>query len=283
MIPKLNQRVTSGVIIGAAFLCALFWAPHWVAWLILSVLCALSSLEFYAMLDAAHIPNFRIMGTLGGLLLIAATSYQLTQSPGSAFHIESAVIFLLTAGVFLRQFPQKNNTQPLETIGGTLLGFLYTAFLLNFIGKILFTWGNLEGRLLILYFVSVVKFTDIGAFFVGCSFGKHKLIPRISPAKTWEGLFGGVASGVLVSLLFLAATRGSLGGIHMTLRDACVLGILLPLCGVLGDLTESLFKRAAGVKDSGQLIRGMGGLLDVLDSLLFAAPVVYIYGSLFWS
>jgi phosphatidate cytidylyltransferase len=142
-------------------------------------------------------------------------------------------------------------------------------------------WGGLEGRALVMYLIIVVKFTDIGAYFIGISIGRHKFLPRVSPAKTWEGLIGGLAVGIAASCLFYLFSDGNLGVVKITAVDAVVLGVLLPVAGTIGDLTESLLKRAAGVKDSGRILLGMGGVLDVIDSLLFAAPALYIYARLF--
>ena len=125
------------------------------------------------------------------------------------------------------------------------------------------------------------KFTDIGAYVIGCLFGKHKLIPRISPAKSWEGCFGGIALSVVGSLVAAALARPHWQRVSLGAGDAVALGLLLSLAGIAGDLTESLFKRAAGVKDSGRILLGMGGLLDVLDSLLFAVPMLYVYATFF--
>ncbi|MGN1360502.1 MAG: phosphatidate cytidylyltransferase, partial [Kiritimatiellia bacterium] len=124
----------------------------------------------------------------------------------------------------------------------------------------------------------------IGAFAVGTLCGRHKMFPRVSPAKSWEGLAGGIVLSVLVSLgLTLVAQRVSAGGIiaPLGLLGSTLLGALLAVLGVLGDLVESLFKRAAKIKDSGGLFKGMGGLLDTFDSLIFAAPVCYAI--LLWS
>lgn len=137
------------------------------------------------------------------------------------------------------------------------------------------------GRMMVLYLVGVVKISDVGAYFSGCTLGRHKLYPRLSPKKTWEGLAGGVISSLIVSLLFYVLAGGRLGVLHLGLIDALVLGCILPVVGVLGDLFESLLKRASGLKDSGSTIPGMGGLLDVFDSLLFGAPVLYAYAVLF--
>jgi phosphatidate cytidylyltransferase len=143
---------------------------------------------------------------------------------------------------------------------------------------------GVTGRRLIFYLVAVVKSMDTGAFLFGSVFGRHKLFPRISPNKTWEGFVGGIAAGLGASLLFFHACRSgpgaesaALGTVVFGLRDAVMLGVLLPAAGVLGDLLESLIKRGCGVKDSGRWIPGMGGMLDITDSLLVAAPVLYYY------
>jgi phosphatidate cytidylyltransferase len=158
---------------------------------------------------------------------------------------------------------------------------IYVSFLLSFFAKLLLAWNDKTGRLLILYLLLVVKAADMGAYFVGCSIGRHKLIPRISPAKTWEGFFGGLLSSVVVSVLFCAFAKDGFGGLPLHLPDAIILGILLGTIGTVSDLTESLFKRGAGVKDSGHMILGMGGILDVIDSLLFSAPALYVYARFF--
>ena len=195
----------------------------------------------------------------------------------SFFEAEGIALFGLIAWLMVRQFFQKDNPRPLETIAGTMLGIMYIAFLFNFLTKLSLQWGDLEGRLAIFYFVVVVKFTDIGAYFTGCTFGKHKLIPRISPKKTWEGCLGGVIVANLVSLFAYWLATKFLGYHNVRLIDAVILGTLLSVVGIVGDLAESFFKRSAGVKDSGSFIRGMGGILDVVDSLLLTAPVLYLY------
>ena len=126
-----------------------------------------------------------------------------------------------------------------------------------------------------------MKITDVGAYITGTLLGRHKLIPRISPGKTWEGAFGGVTVAVITSITFLVLRDHSLGTVQISTMHAAVLGLLLGVVGTVGDLFESLLKRASGAKDSGAVVPGMGGLLDVLDSLLFAAPVLYVYLRLF--
>ena len=133
---------------------------------------------------------------------------------------------------------------------------------------------------MILYLIAVVKASDTGAYFTGRFLGRHKLIPRLSPNKTWEGLAGGFLFSLIVSLLFWWFAGGQLGVVSLRVWDAAILGVLLAGSGVIGDLVESMIKRNADIKDSGHLIPGMGGVLDVLDSLLFGAPVLYAYAVL---
>jgi phosphatidate cytidylyltransferase len=275
MFSMLRQRLQSGIIMGAALIAAAYWLPVSAVVVVFLAVCIVGLWEFYAFLDAAHIPHFKFIGLFGGVALILTTA--LCMRHGVAGDAELSVLSALTALIFLRQFPQKNNPRPLDTIAGTLMGILYVPFLFNFFTKLFLAWGDHTGRLLVMYLIVVVKFTDIGAYFVGCAFGRHKLIPRISPAKTWEGCLGGAFTGVAASVVFYLCAGHHFTGLNLQLRDAIVLGLILATVGTVGDLTESLFKRAAGVKDSGHLILGMGGLLDVLDSLLFAAPALYVY------
>ena len=157
----------------------------------------------------------------------------------------------------------------------TLFGFFYVPYLLNYATKILFSVPDGAGIPLLAYAVAITKFTDVGAYVAGSLFGRHKLSPLISPKKTWEGLAGGMVVALLTSVgliqLFPQAL-GSLSGIH-----AWILGVLLAGVSVIGDLGESVVKRDAHVKDSGKFIPGIGGALDLVDSLLFSLPVFYGY------
>lgn len=125
----------------------------------------------------------------------------------------------------------------------------------------------------------VVKFTDIGAYFGGRSLGKRKLIPWLSPGKTWEGLACGLATAAIVGLICALVWRHALSTLKWD--KALLFGVIIGGVGQLGDLLESLFKRDAEVKDSGNFIPGFGGLLDVIDSPLLAAPAAYLLFSLF--
>jgi phosphatidate cytidylyltransferase len=181
----------------------------------------------------------------------------------------------------------KSNERALYTMGCNMLALLYVPYLFNSFTRIAFSWdeGGLtdpvgrQGVMLALYTIGVVKLSDVGAYFTGRAIGRHKLFPRISPKKTWEGLIGGMLAAIAASMAFAHFSThlsGLIGPVH-----AAVLGLLLAVAGVLGDMFESVVKRAAGFKDSSSVIPGMGGLLDVLDSLLFGAPLLLVYARLF--
>lgn len=268
----LRDRLISGVVLGAALLVAAFFLPPAGVLAVLLAVVWLSMREFYALLDARETPHFKRLGMICGLFLIAGTWLANRYGCPRQEAVEPILLFSTLAIVFVRQLFHTRTNRPWDTMGGTLLGVFYVAFLFNFIVKLLTQWPEEQGRMLALFLVFVVKFTDIGAFFVGCAIGRHKLLPRISPAKTWEGVVGGVLCGVTAGVAF-----ATIAGERLPLRgDAIwIISVLLAISGVIGDLIESLLKRASGVKDSGTMIQGMGGWLDVVDSVIFSAPVLY--------
>jgi len=290
----LKYRVITGLLLIAGLVAAAYYLPSAGVWVLLLSMASLMQLEFYGMMSRAGIPVFRVLGTVCGCALISATFFILQPGAGAdaaAYRTETVVLVLGLIAVFLRQFPQKHNDKPLETIACTLLGILYVPFLFNFFTRLIFSWEESSfgtslgptGRVLVFYLIVVVKSTDTGAYFVGRFAGRHKLFPRISPKKIWEGLFGGVAAAVLASWLFCRINDGQLGRMTVDTRHALALGLLLAGAAVLGDMFESLLKRACGLKDSGATLPGLGGFLDVMDSLLFSVPFFYVYVLVFLS
>jgi phosphatidate cytidylyltransferase len=216
----------------------------------------------------------------GGGLLMVGTFLHLTghlgiyNSPARANDFETGFIILFVLGLCVRQFVSRSNTAGILAISTTLFGLMYVPWLLNFIQKINFFPG-VDGKFYVLYFIIVTKFSDTGAYAVGSLIGRHKMIPRISPGKTWEGLGGAILFSTAASLVFAHFLGDKMAG--MNRLHAVVIGGLLGSTAVIGDLVESLFKREAGMKDSGGLFPGIGGILDLLDSLLFNAPIMYLY------
>jgi len=214
------------------------------------------------------------------VLLVVGTFLNLTgklgrsDSPARVNDFETSFLILFVLGLCLRQFLSRRTTTGLLAISTTLFGLMYVPWLLNFIQKINF-FPDVDGHYYLLYFVLITKFSDTGAYAVGSLIGKHKMIPRISPGKTWEGFGGAIALSTLASVVFVHFLGARMPG--MNTLHAVVLGVVLSVCAVVGDLIESLFKREAGVKDSGRFFPGIGGILDLLDSLLFNAPIMYLY------
>jgi phosphatidate cytidylyltransferase len=151
-----------------------------------------------------------------------------------------------------------------------MAGILYVGWLLSILVSL-----RLEAGRNWLYLALFTTFaSDSAAYFIGKAFGRHKMAPSISPGKTWEGAVGGVCGAVILSLLFTLATPLQL---PLSYLQAIILGILISVFGQIGDLAESALKRSGGVKDSGNLMPGHGGLLDRMDSIVFAGAVVYLY------
>jgi phosphatidate cytidylyltransferase len=194
--------------------------------------------------------------------------------PAKANDFETGFLVLFVLGLCVRQFLSKSNPAGLLAISTTLFGLMYVPWLLNFVQKINF-FPRADGRFYLIYFIVITKFSDTGAYAVGSLIGRHKMIPRISPGKTWEGFAGAILASTAASLAFNAFAQDRLVG--MNWLHAVTLGVLLSASAVVGDLIESLFKREAGVKDSGRFFPGIGGILDLLDSILFNAPLMYLY------
>jgi len=269
-----------------AVVCAFFLPPIMV-WIVMVLLAASAQLEFYALMKHKDMPSFKRTGTAVGIALISSTF--LMHGPfarvSETARIDEAVLILGIIAVFARQLCQKDKGRPIAAIGVTLLGILYVPFLMNFITRLAIEWDQGESSLhldrgsqiLVFYAIAIIKLSDVGAYFTGRAFGRHKLSPRFSPNKTWEGLLGGIVFSLVASVGYCLFFKESLGVIPFPLKHAVILGIVLPLAGVMGDISESLLKRASEVKDSSSLVPGVGGILDVLDSLLFGMPVFYLY------
>jgi phosphatidate cytidylyltransferase len=280
------RRLLSTVILWTIILTALFCGNQLIsdsAFLVVMIFLAVTGLaEFYGIAARRELVWFNLWGIFAGALLIIGTFFQLTGhigtqgSPARVNDFETSFIILFVLGLCLRQFFSRSNTAGIVAISTTLFGLMYVPWLLNFIQKINFFPGlENNGKFYVLYFILVTKFSDSGAYAVGSLIGKHKMIPRISPGKTWEGFGGAIAVSTLASVLFAHFFRSKLAGMNWI--HAMFLGVVLSVCAVVGDLIESLFKREAGVKDSGHLFPGIGGILDLLDSLLFNAPIMYLY------
>ncbi|MFH1066751.1 MAG: phosphatidate cytidylyltransferase [bacterium] len=238
--------------------------------------------EFYRMQEGKNIKVFKKTGVTCGALLFIFSYLQLglnveTQHIRSG--LEVLIVLVVILGTLARQVFEKEQSQAVATIGLTLLGFFYVPYLSNFFLKTLFLRGADQGFYLIVYLIAVTKLTDVGAYTIGSLIGRHKMIPRISPKKTWEGFFGGLLIAVAASVILVRVMPQQLDAI--TPAASWILGIVLGLLSVVGDLAASVVKRDSQSKDSGVLIPGIGGALDLIDSLLFTSPIFYCYLTIF--
>jgi len=183
----------------------------------------------------------------------------------------AGVILLLAVFVwmiFIEQMIFRRTTDAVRTIACTMLTVLYLGLGGAMILQI--RMFETDGLMKLVLFLAAVKCTDIGAYFTGSAIGRHKLIPWLSPGKSWEGLIGGLAAAAGVSILVVF-----LAGIDLAVWQAAVFGVVVGLVGQFGDLCESLFKRAVKLKDSATVVPEFGGILDIIDSPLLAAPAAY--------
>ena len=236
--------------------------------------------EFYLAQEEKGHKVFKQSGLFCGALVFLTSWYFLIFNPGQARFVhfgEELVLVFSLLGAFIRLVVmQEEHRAPITTAALTLLGLMYVPFLFNFVALLAFMPGDpAQNRFLLIYLLAVTKFSDVGAYVIGSLMGRHKMIPRISPGKTWEGFAGAILTSLVISIVL---TR--LMGPHaqaLSFASSIVLGLLLPLISVVGDLAESIVKRDASIKDSGHTIPGIGGALDLIDSILFTAPVLYFY------
>jgi phosphatidate cytidylyltransferase len=277
------KRLLSSIILWAVLLTVLFYAKQLGPIPSAILCCSISTIalwEFYNILEKAGIRTFKWLGLGGGLLLSIGCWWFSLNYLEYTNTFEVLLFIAIVISLFVRQICAAY-PKGMETIGATLLGVIYIPWLFNFFPKIkfLYSQNGVEGPgwLFVFYVVAVTKFCDVGAYGFGRLFGRHKMIPRISPNKTWEGLAGGLLTAVAASVVAYLYMKERILLSEFVLRDAIAMGLILGILGVLGDLSESLLKREMNVKDSGQLLPGIGGALDLIDSLLFTAPALYAY------
>jgi phosphatidate cytidylyltransferase len=276
------RRLGSSIAMWAGALWIIFsgYVPGFL--LLVGGLAMIALWEYYAMLDEKRLPNFKIIGMLCGALMSAGSFYYLgSVTRVQSYDLEIATLLLFMLVVFSRQMFQKTrDVSPLETMAYTIFGLLYVPWLFSFLTKIIFLLprtaeGIVTGHWYVLWLIVVTKFSDMGAYVTGSLVGRHPMIPHISPKKTWEGFFGALAFSVAGGCALLAIMTRKLAFLKQ--RDAVILGLVLGFAAIIGDLAESIIKRSAGVKDSGKMLPGIGGALDLIDSLLFTAPLLFFY------
>ncbi len=257
--PLLKRLIVSAVLITISVY-LVFFSPFLIFFLGVALILLVALNEFFKMVEVKRLPVHRTLGLIFGASILFNVFF-----PAEPMVILFAILILFLVG-FDKNSPTASNSLTLTAI--TLFGVIYIAWLGSFFLKLRVIPE--EGALWVFFVVLIVKIGDAGAYFVGKLWGKHKLIKHVSPKKSVEGAVG---SGVL-TLAFAMISKIYLP--HVPLIHLFILGILVSVLAQLGDLAESLIKRNLGTKDSGQ-VPGLGGMLDVMDSLLFAGPFVYFY------
>lgn len=264
----LIARVLTALVTAPLLVILIVWGPAWGFPALTVLLVGLALHEFYAMTRPGAPCWTSALGIAVGVLLAAAWLFLADPAP--------AVLALATLGtlaLLLAHLPLAGE-MPLAgpRLAAALAGLLYCVLPLTHLG-LLYRVGPELGWKLVILVLLLAFISDTTAYFAGRAFGRHPFAPRVSPKKTWEGTIGGLVGSTAACLAWgLLVMPDQLGVV-----DGLVLGIGAGFFGQLGDLTESLIKRSAGVKDSGRLLPGHGGVLDRFDAVGFAAPFVYYY------
>jgi phosphatidate cytidylyltransferase len=263
----LAQRVITAVVAVPILLWVILAGPDW-SWLLVVLFgTAVGLWEFNAMTVREADAPLAVMGVALGTLLVATIYYAPNGTLAMAGLVAVVLALMLTA---LFSFSTVERAAPALT--GALGGVLYVAVFLGLLALLRREPVAEQGRYWVLLVLAVVWMGDTGAYAAGRLFGKHKLAPRVSPKKTWEGAVGGAVASVAAGFVVVAVTP-------LTLTPVVIVLLTLPaaVLAQMGDLCESLVKRSCGVKDSGTILYGHGGILDRIDGLLFAAPYFYLF------
>lgn len=263
-LPNLAVRAITSVVGVPAIVSIILFAPA-IAWKLIILLTAIVCLyEMFDMISFKY-PQFKDL-KITGIVLGTIISSVILFKP-QYLYVMPTFLFIVTATYFLFYF--KDMATVIERMGYLVIGVLYVSFLTPFIGLMIESY---KGRYMIFLVFMITWGNDTFAYFSGKTFGKHKLYEKMSPKKTIEGSIGGLIGGLGLALVakFTFLT-------HISIVHIIAVSIIAGVMGQIGDLVESMFKRYFGVKDSGKIIPGHGGMLDRIDAVMFTAPVIYYY------
>ena len=276
---ELAKRVLFALV-GAPLTIALIYFGGWILAAALGIIAALGAWELYRM--ARNAGNEPL--DTAGIIVAACVPLLVHASYLGVFRatitVGVMILLALTAGVI---WARGTARKPLVSLALTVTGIVYPA-LVTYMYPIRYhdyAVGATAGTVLLMFPIILTWSTDTGAYFVGRSMGRHKLIPSVSPAKTVEGAIGGVIVAVIAAWLYMTFLLKPMAQLTMLPVGLTVFAIIVSVVAQVGDLAESLFKRDAGVKDSSTLLPGHGGILDRFDSLLFVLPAAYVLLGIF--
>ncbi|MCU0239620.1 MAG: phosphatidate cytidylyltransferase [Pyrinomonadaceae bacterium] len=272
----MNQRILTAIIalpilIASIILPAYFPETYLLFVAIVAFAIGAGLYEFFLMSKKMQLKADAGVAYIGSIALFVAFFFNAPKTDPDLLLITISlfIIALLISQTF--RF-QNNFDKLLQGVGVTLFGVFYVAFLGGFIVSLRTGFDAILSTKLLGYFILVIFASDSGAYFVGKQFGKNKLVPKISPNKTWEGLIGGIVLSLAIAAIATATFFPEL-----PYKFSLPLAFVMAIVGVFGDLAESAIKRSTGTKDAANILPGHGGLLDRLDSLLFNAPILYYF------
>lgn len=244
--------------------------------ILLAIAAALGAWEYARLAAAAGArPLVGWTVVLATLVPIALHAVRLGYAVPGISWIAMLVPVLLSVALWRRG----SEGRPIESVATTLFGVWYTGGMLAFVYALRyhrFAVTALAGALLVALPVLLTWLNDSGAFFFGKRFGRTKLMPSVSPGKTWAGAWGALGTTVVATWVLVRFVLVPFAGLSLTLPGILLFGVVMSVAAQVGDLVESMLKREAGVKDSSALIPGHGGVLDRVDSLLFSVPIAYV-------
>lgn len=270
----LRKRVVSAAVLIPAVICAVWFSPYWLYTALFGLVMLAALYEFYNVVRTAGIDPRLPEGMVAAAVLIAFayfSSHPRLNPSVDIIPVTGAVLAL--AGLAVNCLQSRIGRWAAARWVWTIAGVVYVGWLGSHFIALRSMGGWDTGRRWIILALFATFASDTVAYFVGRAFGRHKMAPAISPGKTWEGAAGGFVGGVAATVLlaFILKPTSSIDW------KIILLGCLIPVAAVMGDLAESKFKRMFGVKDAGSIIPGHGGLLDRLDSILLVVVVVYYY------
>ena len=277
-----RARLTSTLILWAIVTSVFVSQNAWAFFGLITFLTVAGAFEFRGLFSKFPGGDCRLVGLIIGLGVSLITGISLAKGccDEAGFMPEIFGLTIVTLMGFANRFKFGiEGRQSVDAVGDGLLAYVYVPILFGtFVFRLTFlpvTDSAVPGAWLLLLMIASAKFTDMGAYITGSLVGKNKMAPHLSPAKTWEGLFGALGFAQLAAWGVWALAGDSLAWLPPL--HVGILALLIGLVAVAGDLAESILKRSLEVKDSGQLMPGIGGILDLIDSLCFAAPVTYFY------
>ena len=273
-LKNLMIRAVSGIGLTVVVLGGVLWS-QWSLFALLLLMVVGGVTEFYRLAERQAVQPQRALGLLMSILLVVlnfafvSEDIEVLGAQNRLFVCGLAMLLLLVPMLFICELYRKG-VNPLANIAATLLGVFYVALPLSLMLYMPLIGSAAWNPWVLIAYIVIVWSNDVFAYLFGMTFGRHRLFERLSPKKSWEGFVGGLVGAVVAGVVAAHLMEQSM-------VVWAVLALLISVTAVLGDLAESMFKRAADVKDSGALIPGHGGVLDRFDALLLSAPFVFVY------